>query len=97
MERQRVYKALRILEKRAAVPVISACLWEATALAFPSKFTPPLTKLAHEHWWVLPAFYGVVWVHVKYYKGSTRDQTASTQLVRGRASDHTGPPGDVCV
>lgn len=80
MDREVVYKSLRKLERRAAVPVISACLWEATALVFPSKFTPPLTKLAHDHWWFLPAFYGVVWVHVKSYKGSTRDTSVSREL-----------------
>ena len=68
-----VYKTLRTLEKRATVPVIGVCLWEATALTFPSKFTPPLTKLAHEHWWFMPVFFGAVWVHVKCYQGESRE------------------------
>jgi len=64
-----VYQTLRTIEKRSATPLIGVCLYEAVALGLPNRRTPPLTKLLHKHKWALPAFCGLIIVHVWFYDG----------------------------
>jgi len=67
LERPVVYKALRAIEKRAEVPVIGICLYEAASLIFRRKYAPPLSVVMHRHKWVLPVVCGIVGVHVWFY------------------------------
>lgn len=69
MQKALVYQVLRKIERRSPLTIAGLCVYEAVALAFPSKFTPPITKLAHNHKWVLPVFCGIVGVHVWFYDG----------------------------
>jgi hypothetical protein len=62
-----VYRTLRSVEKRAEVPVIALCLYEATSLMFRHRYAPPLSVLMHKHKWALPVFCGIVGVHVWFY------------------------------
>lgn len=64
-----VYKTLRVIEKRLAVPLVTACLYEAVALTFHSKRTPPLTKLAHEHKVIFAECLAILVAHVVFYDG----------------------------
>lgn len=63
-----LYKALRFLERRSTVPLTGACLYEAFALTFPNKHTPPITVLCKRHRWALPAFCAGLAVHVWRYE-----------------------------
>jgi hypothetical protein len=49
IERHVVYRAVRRIEKRAAVPLVGGCLYEAVALTFRHPKTPPITRWAHNH------------------------------------------------
>jgi hypothetical protein len=66
---QQPYKFLRMIEKRTAVPLVGACLYESVALTFPNRFTPPLTKLLNQHKWLFPAFCAVLGLHIWFYDG----------------------------
>jgi hypothetical protein len=65
-----VYKALRALEKRSTVPLVGICVYEAVALSFPNRRTPPVTVLANRHKWVFPLFCGLLGLHVYCYEVS---------------------------
>lgn len=59
-----VYRTLRTVERRSTFPLAVACLYEAVALSFPNRYTPPITVLAHRHKWVFPVFSAVLGLHV---------------------------------
>jgi hypothetical protein len=67
---QQPYKFLRMIEKRLAVPLVGACMYEAFALTFHSERMPPITKLAHQHKWLFPALCGLAGVHIWFYEPS---------------------------
>ena len=64
----KVYKTLRFLEKRSTAPLIAVCVYEALALIFPNKHTPPITVLANRHKWVFPVFCAGLGVHIWRYE-----------------------------
>ncbi len=64
----KVYRVLRYLEKRATVPLIWVCVYEAVALTFPNDKTPPVTKVLNRHKWVFPLFCGLLGVHIWCYE-----------------------------
>lgn len=64
-----VYRTLRVIEKRLAVPLVTACLYEAVALSFHSPRIPPLTKLAHEHKVIFAECLMILVAHVMFYDG----------------------------
>jgi hypothetical protein len=69
MQQAVIYRTLRIIEHRAEFPLAAVCLYEAKALTFKSRYTPPLTSLAHEHKVMFMVFCGVLGVHVWLYDG----------------------------
>jgi hypothetical protein len=57
-----------LLEKRATVFLVTACVYEAIALTFPNKKLPPITVLASRYKWFLPVFVILLKLHVNSYK-----------------------------
>lgn len=68
-----VYKSLRMLEKQSTVPLVGVCVYEAVALTFPSRLTPPITVLASRHKWVFPVFCGLLGLHIWCYESVVCD------------------------
>lgn len=68
-EHQVIYSSLRKIEKRAEIPMIGVCLYEAAALLFRSKHTPPISVLMHRYKWAFPLFCGILGLHVWFYDG----------------------------
>jgi hypothetical protein len=75
IEQAVVYKTLRTVESRMRFPLVGACVYEAVALAFPSKYTPPVSELAHRHKWVFPLFSAALGAHIWFY-----DEDASARV-----------------
>lgn len=65
---QQPYKYLRMIERRMAVPLVAACQYESVALAFPNRYTPPITRLAHDHKALLFVVCAAIVVHVWFYE-----------------------------
>jgi hypothetical protein len=68
IERHVVYQAVRRIEKRAAVPLIGACLYEAVALTFRDHRTPPITRLAHNHKVAASVVGTLLVLHIWFYE-----------------------------
>ncbi len=64
-----IYRTLRLVEKRTATPLAVVCAYEAVALTFRSKRTPPITVVAHKHKWVFPLFSALLGLHIWFYDG----------------------------
>lgn len=69
LERPVVYKALRTVEKHMRGPLAVACLYEAYALTFRSRYTPPITVLANRHKILAAATGVVIGLHIWFYEG----------------------------